>query len=87
MAHSPEQGDVSPRQGLQRYSDSHPGNRPAEREIWDAESGQEILTLRGHTNDVFSVSWSPDGRRLASGSVDNTLTIWDAGKDFALKRE
>src|SRR5262245_7347742 len=33
--------------------------------------------LTWHTDSVFSVAWSPDGRQLASGSGSNTLTIWD----------
>src|SRR5262249_59696577 len=32
----------------------------------------EVLTLKGHANVVTSVAYSPDGRRLASGSVDKT---------------
>jgi len=49
--------------------------------IWDAETGREIRTLRGHTDSVgiSVITWSPDGRRLASGSVEEerTIRIWD----------
>ena len=33
--------------------------------------------LRGHSKKVHSVGWSSDGRRLASGSVDMTVKIWN----------
>ena len=36
--------------------------------VWDAASGQELLTLKGHTGPVISVAWSPDGKRLATAS-------------------
>ena len=36
--------------------------------VWDAATGQEILTLKGHTGSVKSVAFSPDGKRLASAS-------------------
>jgi WD40 repeat protein len=35
-------------------------------------------TFRGHTRGVRSVAWSPDGERIVSGSMDNTLKVWDA---------
>jgi len=35
-------------------------------------------TLRGHHSIVLSVAFSPDGTRIASGSVDNTVIIWNA---------
>ena len=34
-------------------------------------------TLHGHIGDVGSLSWSPDGARLASGGLDGTIRIWD----------
>ncbi|MEE0948784.1 MAG: TIR domain-containing protein [Bacteroidales bacterium] len=37
-----------------------------------------IHNLQGHKDDVNSVTWSPDGKYLASGSEDVLVIIWDA---------
>jgi WD40 repeat protein len=46
--------------------------------VWDAQTGQETLTLEGHSSVVTSVSFSPDGKRIVSGNWDKTLKVWDA---------
>jgi WD40 repeat protein len=51
--------------------------------VWDAGSGQEILTLKGHTRSVTSVAFSPDGMRLASSSADGTVRVWSAARPAA----
>jgi hypothetical protein len=38
--------------------------------------GTEILTLKGHTGEVTTVSFSPDGRSILTGSQDGTLILW-----------
>jgi WD40 repeat protein len=45
--------------------------------LWDAETGQDLLTLRGHTAWVSSLAFSPDGKRIVTGSLDNTAKVWD----------
>jgi cell division cycle protein 20 (cofactor of APC complex) len=34
--------------------------------------------MRGHDQEVCGLTWSPDGKRLASGGNDNLVNIWDA---------
>jgi WD40 repeat protein len=49
------------------------------------DSSKLILTLKGHTEDVWCVKWSPDGSKIASGSCDNTIKIWDGISGDLLK--
>jgi WD40 repeat protein len=44
--------------------------------VWDAVSGACVSTLEGHTGGVMSVSVSPDGSRIISGSFDKTVKVW-----------
>ena len=48
-----------------------------------------MRTLRGHSSDVISCSFSPDGASVISGSGDSTLKMWDAvtGASFPVRFE
>ena len=46
--------------------------------VWDASSGNRILTLKGHAGGVFGLAFSPDGKSLVSGGQDCTVRVWDS---------
>jgi WD40 repeat protein len=45
--------------------------------VFDPETGRVVRTLRGHTGRVTALAFSANGKRLASGSSDSTVLIWD----------
>ena len=46
-------------------------------QLWDANTGKSISTFKGHTDGIYSVAFSPDGKTIVSGSLDNTARLWD----------
>lgn len=45
--------------------------------LWEVASGQEVLRLRGHAQDVRAAAFGPNGRRLATGGADAAVLLWD----------
>ena len=47
--------------------------------VWDAKADDKIgEPLKGHSDRITSVRFSPDGTRIVTGSYDKLAIIWDA---------
>jgi WD40 repeat protein/serine/threonine protein kinase len=60
------------------------GSRDQTVRFWDPATGQEIRTLLGHAGPVYSLSFSRDGRRVATTDFSGTIKVRnaDTGKDI-----
>lgn len=56
--------------------------------LWDAQSGQEVRVLTGHTNAVSDAAFSPDSTRIVSCSDDFSTRIWEVatGREISVLR-
>lgn len=54
--------------------------------LWNATTGTVITTFNGHTKAVTALAFDETGTRLASGSQDTTLIIWDVLGEVGLFR-
>jgi len=50
--------------------------------IWKIESGECLATFKGHTDNVWAIAITPDGKKVVSGSTDRTVRVWEL-PDFA----
>jgi WD40 repeat protein len=56
--------------------------------VWEVATGKEVVVLRGHESPCTAIDYSPDGRRIATGSIfpENELRLWDAATGKLLAR-
>lgn len=46
-------------------------------QAWDLRNGEVSLLLSGHNDTVTSLALSPDGSKILSNSMDNSVRVWD----------
>jgi WD40 repeat protein len=54
------------------------GSRDQTVKMWDSSTGEHLLSLTGHTDNVSGVVFSSDDKRIVSGSGDSTVKVWDS---------
>jgi WD40 repeat protein len=49
-------------------------------QLWEVDTGRRVANLSGHQGKVLCLAYSPDGTRLASGSYDRTVRLWEVAR-------
>ena len=78
-----EQNEVSRMRELLAETATSP-ERGFEWYYWQRRMHLELNALRGHGGPILALAYSPDGRRILTGSEDHTAKVWDAdtGKEL-----
>jgi WD40 repeat protein len=53
--------------------------------VWDVTSGQKLRTLAGHSENIASAAFSPDGRCILTASYDKAAILWDVSNGGKLR--
>jgi hypothetical protein len=61
-----------------------PDDRLTVPRVWNTRTGECAFSLEGHSREVTAVAFSPDGRRLLTGSRDGTARLWNASSGAPL---
>lgn len=73
---SPQKNTLTPILSSRATPTSTTGSNPSPTVV---AMGTQIYIYHGHSKGIGAVAWSPpDGQRIASGSGDNTVQVWDA---------
>ena len=85
--HAWEQNDLERLRELLDATATYPG-RGFEWYYWQRQTHLDLKTLRGHTGVIWSVAFSPDGRRIVTGADDRMVKVWNAvtGKELLTLR-
>jgi eukaryotic-like serine/threonine-protein kinase len=88
LAFSPDGARVLSGGGKSSYSPLEPKKRRAEAtvKLWDVATGALVRSFKGPISEVTSLTFSPDGTRVLSGNLDQTIKMWDGSEDAQYAR-